>query len=323
MSYISEFRKSKGLDKNLDLSNIQVAIECMSEAHTLSYNYLTEIDTKSQKESFTLLTHLNLISRIYEQIEGMLCCIATEAFTSAEVLARVVQESSINLMYMVLCGDERTIAVYMSKWYDEHLKKLNSWKSDIKNKPYESQVTSLIDSRISTMEYYATYIALVKKEIPVSIDQYDALWPKQLFKRFEALERTESYFSIYHRLSGSAHMSAEDTITFMMQLQYPLDIQKLLSFEAISYSVMMSRIVIHTFVETLAACCIKYHMTDDFIMVKFKELLEKISSSVEEISKNAGVPDLDEPEGRVRLDELQDQLNSYLAARNKFTDSEK
>nr|WP_240894274.1 DUF5677 domain-containing protein [Halomonas alimentaria] len=290
---MEEFRKKKGFDEKLNLSNIKVALECAADANKISYDYIANIDNKTEKDGFIVHAHLNFIGRIYEQIEGMLCCIAAQCFTSSEALARVVQESSINLMFMALHGDERTITAYMAKWYDEHVRKLKEWKVEASKKEYASQVTPLIDERISAISFYENYVELAKTNFSVKPSEYNDLWWNSLFKRFEQLGKTGDYFSIYHRLSGSSHMTAEDTILHMMTLQHPLEARKLIAFEACSYSVMMSRIVTSSFVEAVTYCCIRHNMIDEENLSKFKKLLSRLGEEIKKISKDAGVPSPD------------------------------
>ena len=312
MNYLAEFRKKKGLDKRTNLSNIQTALECAAEANKLSFDFIAYIDNKTEKDGFIVHTHLNLIGRIYEQIEGMLVCIATQCFTSAEALARVVQESSINLMYMALHGDERTITAYMAKWHDEHIRKLNEWKTEVSGKEYASQITPLIDERIRAISTYAEYIELAKTNFSVDSSDYSDLWWNSLFKRFEKLGKAGDYFSIYHRLSGSSHMTAEDTILHMMTLQYPLAARQLIAYEACSYSVMMSRIVTKSFVEAVTYCCIRHNMIEEENLNKFKSLLSRLWESAKEISNDAGVPSLDGKDRSERFNELQNRLGIFL-----------
>jgi len=312
MSHISEFRKKKGLDKTLDLSIIQVALECAAEANEIGYDYIANIDNKTEKDGFIVHTHLNLIARIYEQIEGMLTCVATQSYTSAEALARVVQEASINLMYMAIKGDERTITAFMAKWHDEHIRKLSDWKKEIANKDYSDQVTPLINGRISAIQHYSEYIELAKSNFSVNEKEYSDLWWKSLFKRFDALGKADDYFSIYHRLSGSSHLTAEDTISHMMTLQLPREARQLLAFEACSYSVMMSRIVINSFIDAVAYCCIRQNLTEEDSLNKFIDLKNKLGNAIQEISKDAGTPSENEEESKERMEELQNRLGIYL-----------
>lgn len=312
MKHISKFRKKKGLDKKFNLTSIQVALESAAEVNELSFDYIANIDNKTEKDGFIVHTHLNLLGRIYEQIEGMLICIATNSFTSAEALGRVVQEASINLMYMAMFGDERTITAFMAKWYDEHMRKLDDWKKEISGKEYEEQILPLIDGRIRSLSPYKEYVELAKTNFSVQPNEYNDLWWNSLFKRYEALGKVEDYFSIYHRLSGASHMTAEDTISFMMSLQMPIEARQLIAFEACSYSVMMSRIVVSSFVEAAAFCCIRHGLDDKAKLDRFLELKNNISKSVQEIAQDAGIPSKDKEESNRRFKELQERLGIQL-----------
>lgn len=312
MKHISKFRKKKGLDKKFNFTSIQVALESAAEANELSFDYIANIDNKTEKDGFIVHTHLNLLGRIYEQIEGMLICIATNSFTSAEALGRVVQEASINLMYMAMFGDERTITAFMAKWYDEHMRKLDDWKKEISGKEYEEQILPLIDGRIRSLSPYKEYVELAKTNFSVQPNEYNDLWWNSLFKRYEALGKVEDYFSIYHRLSGASHMTAEDTISFMMSLQMPIEARQLIAFEACSYSVMMSRIVVSSFVDAAAFCCIRHGLDDKAKLDRFLELKNNISKSVQEIAQDAGIPSKDKEESNRRFKELQERLGIQL-----------
>lgn len=215
-------------------------------------------------------------------------------------------------MYLSLHGDERTITAYMAKWHDEHIRKLNEWKIEVSTKEYADKVAPMIDARINAISHYSIYIELAKDNFSVAPNEYNDLWWKSLYKRFEKLGKAGDYFSIYHRLSGSSHMTAEDTITHMMTLQFPIEVRQLFAFEACSFSIMMSRVVVSTFVETLTCCCIRHNMIEDEHLDKFKALLSRLALATKDISKDAGIPSLNKEEGKERIKELTDRLGIDL-----------
>jgi len=290
MQHIEKFRELKNLAVSLDLSSIAVAVNTTKQAHDIAYDYIANIDSKTEEDAFPVYVHLNLIGRILEQIEGMLICIATKSYTSAEALARVVVESSINLTYMALHGDARTITAFMGKWLDEHTRKLNDWKKEVEDEEYQEQISALIDDRLEALQLYEQYVDLIGNKFKVAPEQYNDLWTNSLFKRFNKLDKAEDYYSIYHRLSGSSHMTAEDTISFMLALQMPDDIRIKMAKEAISYSVMMSRVVCVHFIESLAMCCIYHGMTERLEIEKFLTLKNSLYIAIEQIRIDAGVP---------------------------------
>jgi hypothetical protein len=290
MKCISEFRKKKGFNNKLDLSTIKVALGCASKANQLGYDYLANIVPNSNKDSLIIHTHLNLIARIFEQIEGMLTCIVTQSQASAETLARVVEEGSINLMYMAGYGDEKTIAAFMTMWRDGHINKLNSWKDEIKNKDYSEQVTWQIDERINEVNVYSEYIELVKSDLSINNTNLETYWSKSILERFRALDKTDEYYAIYHRLCGSSHLTAEDTILYLIAIKLPMKNRQRIFFQAASYSVMMTRIVILTFVDAVASCSVRHGLKDEDTLNDFKNLKAILEKSIKEISNDAGVP---------------------------------
>ncbi|MGK3114275.1 DUF5677 domain-containing protein [Candidatus Pantoea formicae] len=289
---LNEFRSEKGLSDKLDLSDIKESLLACKEANDKAYAFISNLECDTEEKSFSNFVSINMIGRVYEQIEGMLLCIATKSYTSAEAIARVVFESSINLMYMALCGDEKTIAAFMSKWVVEHRRKLDEWKKDIVGKRYQAQVEALINERVNALRLYEEYVEKVREKFDVTPEQYNTLWTNSLFKRFEALNKEADYYSIYHRLSGSSHMTAEDTIMFMISIQLPDEIRYKVAVEACSYSIMMTRIVSFQFIESVAASCIRHGMADISEIEGFKQLQKNVYNSIEEIKVAAGVPDL-------------------------------
>ena len=115
-------------------------------------------------------------------------------------------------------------------------------------------------------------------------------WPKSLYKRFEALGLEESYYSSYHRLSGSSHITAEDTISWLISLQQSDGYKHSLAKEAWAYSLMMTRISCTYFIDAVTACCIAHGLKDDTVLNRLKALKNNLADAVADLSEAAGVP---------------------------------
>jgi len=290
MSYISDFRKFHCIDKKANLSSIQSALEGVSEANRISSDYLSSIKPVSDSEHFQVLAYTNLIGRIYEQVEGMLVSIATNCPTSSEALGRVVIEGSINLTYMAMLGDERTLFAFFSAWVKEHQRKLDEWSESIKSKPYCEKVQPMIDERMAVLNIYNDFVRQGITQFDVNEQDFREIWPKSIYKRFEAVGKEQSYYENYHRLSGSSHITAEDTISWLLSLNFD-DYQRVkLAEEALAYSIMMARLSSLFFIDAVAASCIHFGMRDGVELERMTELKSNITKSVQEIAKAAGVP---------------------------------
>jgi len=290
MKYLTNFRKEHSIDKKTNLLDIQVAVECVSEANEIAFNYISNIDSKSDAEHFTIYTHINLVGRIYEQVEGMLACIATKCPTSSEALGRIVIEGSINLMYMSSLGNEKTIIAFFSSWLNGHERKLLEWLESIKGKDYYPSVEPMIKERLSVVKIYSEFVEGAIDKFSADSNDFSKIWPKSIYKRFEALGKEESYYTNYHRLSGASHITAEDTISWLISLDYKESERHMLAKEAWPYSIMMSRLSCLFFIDALSFSCIYHGMTKGDELNRLIELKNKISESAEKISTAAGVP---------------------------------
>lgn len=290
MNYLSEFRKTHQIDKKANLSDISVAVECVAEANEIAFNHMSNLKIRTDAEHFIIYTHMNLAARIYEQVEGMLACIATKCPTSSEALGRIVIEGSINLMYLSRLGNEKSIIAFFSSWTSEHERKLHEWKEKIKNKDYFDAVEPMIDERLTLVSIYKNFIENGIEKFSVNKDEFKKLWPKSIFSRFEALEKEESYYENYHRLSGSSHITAEDTILWLVSLDFSDEQRYKIAQEAWSYSIMMSRLSCLFFIDAVSYSCIRHGLTEGDQLNRLVELKSMVAKSANEIAKAAGVP---------------------------------
>lgn len=290
MNYLRKFRKNHNIDKSANLSNIKVAVASVSEAYQIAWDHIAYIDNKTEKDGFVVHTHLNLIVRVFEQAEGMLACIANNCFPSSEALGRVVTEGSINLMYISVIGDEKAIVAFFTSWIEGHKRKLGEWKSNIQGKSHAQELCIKIDIRLSMVKEFENYVDLVVNNLTLKKEELKSYWPKSLYRRFEALQLEDIYYTSYHRLSGASHITAEDTISWMISLQKSDDFKKCLSKTARAYSIMMSRISCIVFVKAVGACCMAHGLKDQSIIDRLDKITNNLAESASKISKEAGVP---------------------------------
>ncbi|CDT85925.1 DUF5677 domain-containing protein [Vibrio coralliirubri] len=312
MSYLNNFRKTKGFDKKLDLRPIQVALESAAEAFEIASTLNASVVNENEQDTLIRRTHYILLSRTYQHIEGMLSCIASGDYSSAEAIGRVVNESSINLIFMVLKGDERTITAYFAKWYKEHTDQLNKWKEHLEGETHKEKVSKMIDRRLEALSLYKEYTEQLKSTHSVEEKEYNSLWYNSVHKRFSELGRFEEYVEVYHRLSGASHITAEDTMSALISEPMPDGFKKLVEFESNSYSIMMSRIVITSFLDAGANFCIRHGLTDSTTLERFLHLKNVLNRSVKDIAQDAGVPSKNETERRARLQELTKRLGVII-----------
>lgn len=290
MNYISDFRKRHLIDKKANLSSIQTSLEGAAEANKIAYGYISEIEAKDDSEHFQLLSYINLIGRIYEQVEGMLATISINCPTSSEALGRVVIEGSINLTYMAMFGNEKTLLAFFSSWVTEHQRKLHEWSENIKSKEYSERVQPMIAERMAVVDIYNEFVQQGINQFGADVGEFRNIWPKSIYKRFEAIGKEDAYYENYHRLSGASHITAEDTISWLLSLNFDDEQRVKLAKEAWAYSIMMARLSSLFFIDAVAASCIHFGMRSGTELERMRELKENIIRSVQDIAKSAGVP---------------------------------
>ncbi|MCC4269087.1 DUF5677 domain-containing protein [Marinobacter nauticus] len=262
----------------------------MVEANEIGHEYLSDLSPKDDAQNFTIYTHINLIGRIFEQVEGMLSCIATRNHASAEALARVVVEGSTNLMYFSFCGNEKSIISFMAMWVSEHKRKLAEWKDYITDKDANGTVVAMINKRLEAVNLYEEFVEHGLDKFSVEKNEFPKLWPKSIFRRFQALGQESSYYTNYHRLSGSSHITAEDTILWLMSIGMGDEDKCKIGQETLSYSIMMTRISSMSFIDGVAFSCIHHGLEGGEQLNRLLKLKGIIEKTTHEIAEAAGVP---------------------------------
>lgn len=286
MSHIASFRKSFKIDKGANLKEVAVAVDAIYSAQHFAFERLGDIDPAVQSDGFRIHSLLNLLSRTFEHAQAMLVALATGSPTSAEALGRVVIEGSVNISCLALRGDAGTLIRFFRVWLGEHERKLVAWKEKMPTSEGEMNVPAMIDARREVVQGMENYLAGLEVQCDINTGASPE-WPKTLLQRFQAIGKETDYYESYHRLSGSSHLTGEDTLTSLMMLDLPGDLQRQVALEAWAYSTMMTRIASVFFVEAAAACCVAYDIPSDGEIPKHRSALAK---GVQEIAVKAGVP---------------------------------
>jgi len=287
MNHLATFRKKFKIAPKADLSNVLTAVDAIYESSRIATDYLGELDPPDNKSGFRIHSLLNLFGRVFEHSEAMLVAMATGSPASAEALARIVVEGSMNVMYLATLGTPSTLIQFFRSWLTEHGRKLAEWKETIQGESYADRVSKMIEERSEVVRGLCLYVDEIERQCLIEPVQKNTEWPKSLFNRFEAMGRKTDYYESYHRLSGASHLTGEDTIFWLASLQMPPEQKHKLGKEAWAYSLMMTRIASTFFVDAAAACVIAYGRPLNDDLQKQKSAL---SQAVHSIAKEAGVP---------------------------------
>lgn len=287
MYHVKSFRKTFKIDKNASLNESEVAIDSTAKAYKTFNEFIDEVAPTSAEDGFRIRSLANLVARVYEHVQGMLVAISTGSPSSAEALGRVIVEGSINIIYLAKEGDAGTLIKYFESWLKEHDRKLDEWKEKIQKEPHADIVSEMIEKRRKVVHTLTGFVREVELQCAIDLPSSKSDWPKSLYKRFEVLGRETDYYESYHRLSGSSHLTGEDTLMWFMFRLASAEQALKAGKEAWAYSIMMTRIAGVFFIDAIIACAEAYGRTDNADLDKYRLNLRV---AVQEIARRAGVP---------------------------------
>lgn len=284
-NHVTTFRKAFRLDKSLNLSEAAPLIEAVYEAQKEADAAIWASDWPTPAVGFQAQTLGNLLSRTFEHVQGMLVASVTGSPASSEVLGRTVIEGAINVSYLAKKGNPGMLLNFMHAWLTEHKKKLADWRPLVADHA-SAEVLSRIEARKGALDPMTEYLTGAEDHCNLTAERSSSPWPKQLLQRFQALGREKDYFECYHRLSGSCHLTGEDTLGYLMSLALPPEWKVRFGEEAWAYSRMMTMFSSLFFLDAAEACAEAFGGS----IPSMKEHRAKITSDIIKIAPAAGVP---------------------------------
>lgn len=205
--------------------------ECVSnliKSHTKLQLTMSNLKVEDSHKYPTIGIISQLINRIYEQITGSISCVCTKNHLSSEVLSRTTIESSVNILLMLTEDTESKTLSWLKKYISDDINHIENWEDSLKNDEEKKIHTPKINTRRELhnlkKEFVDTYIQQVKEILEID-DTYTL--PRKYLKRFQDVGEEITYHTVYTRLSATAHLNAEDTISYMMAKLYGNEQQQL------------------------------------------------------------------------------------------------
>jgi len=287
MTLLRQFCADHNLDPGGDYSAIVVPLRAISECHQLASRTLSAAISDSPKQNAINIAYGNIVGRLHEQAEGMLVCIATHSYPSAEVLARVVLEGSVNLSFQVKHRLEAPLVAYFKKWLESHQRTLEAWKKHETELQDPDGTVRIIEARLEWLGQLGAFLDSLIQELNLDDGGSHNAWPGKIFKRFEDIGAKGTYFTSYHRLSSSSHVLAEDTLLYLQGLsRSDAKVLEELGVMAINYSVMMTYIATISLTQALESFIRFYQPASESRI--FKALRAELEKEVDRVSIDAG-----------------------------------
>lgn len=287
MELVTRFCADHNLDPSGDYSSIVVPLTAITECHDLASRTLTEAIGDSPKQNVLNIAYGNIVGRLHEHAEGMLVCIATNAYASAEVLARVVLEGSVNLSFQVKHELEAPLIAYFKTWLSSHRQTLTKWKKHETELGDPDGTNRIIEARLEWLDELGAFLNSLITELSLDDGSSPHAWPGKIFERFKDVGEKGTYFTSYHRLSSASHVLAEDTLLYLQGFaQSDAKILQELRVMAINYSVMMTYIATISLTQALESFIRFYEPNLEKML--FETHRTKLEKEVDRIAADAG-----------------------------------
>lgn len=288
MTESSEFIAGDCLSSSAKTSSLAAAV--FQQFYKAVMEDLQTYNPPSKRHEVLSKAYTNMLSRLHEQVSGMLVCLATKNEPSAETLARTVLETSVNLSFMLQGDRERAFFGYCEEWFSSHERQLNKWleyETELKEKagniPKIQSRKELLEGQRLIIDHLVSSLGMNRAK------NFRDAYPKSLFERFKRIGEEGQYFTSYHRLSNSSHVMAGDTISWLVVSMFG-DHKAFVAWsaESVAYSQMMCLIALVKAVEAIGIFAIAHNC------IGSSELVENcrgvLIAEIEELSNSAGVP---------------------------------
>ena len=293
----TEFWSQRGIKTPIGATLAEPAIIALENARPVFISAFDKAPLPKETSGMILRSMENFSDRLYEQAVGMLVCLGTGSAAAAETIARTVIEGSFNLLFIVSQDHEARLFAFFNQYLQEHDRKLREWQQLESAKPQSAGrdvVLNAIADRASVHKHLGKFVTDLATGLGFKhLTALSQHWPSSLYKRCEQIQKHGAYLTSYHRLSASSHISAEETIRWLIGYYLAAtgpdpDIQKKLSAETVSYSAMMCRIAIMHYIEANVMTC--RALDASFDAVSLQKTISQLSKSIDDIASSAGAP---------------------------------
>ena len=291
MSVIASILKSKDI-LNPDLTDlVREPLELYAEIRKIVQDELDGFEPESEDLGIVLLSIENLFWRIDEQAQGMFVSMTCGCPAAAETIARTVVETSIKLVYLVQEDPDKRLITFFRRSLKEHKNKLQQWEDYmITNHDNPEGMIGMINERRKVVDYYCQYIEMLAEKLNTPTDSEIHNWSSKTFEQFKATGNTIAYWTIYHRLSGATHTSAEDTIRWLISISSPdPNVFIALNKENLNYSAMIIAQSLHFYWQS-AYFTLVLHNKLQAVETRISPILDKIDECIVNMSDAAGSP---------------------------------
>lgn len=224
---------------------------------------------------------LSMLDRVFEHVEGSIIAFVTGSPASAEVIARTVVESALNVMYIL---DDRInrLNQYFSYYINQERKELKKWSDlAIKMEKKEAHIHNLhIEQKRQVLDTIETFVN--KSNEQIGFKNASGVWPKTIAERFKLLGFETSYRTVYAAMSSQTHNDAEDLLNYFIFVSSGnKELLERGGIETVNFSRLLMYIGVHYYIEATHRYAKSFGLDEAIpIMIKGKDAIEEIQLGI-------------------------------------------
>lgn len=224
----------------------------------------------------------SMLDRVFEHVEGSIIAFVTGSPASAEVIARTVVESSLNVMYILNDDRINRLIQYFLHYIKQERRKLKMWSDlAIKMDKNEAHIHNLsIEHKRQVLDEIETFVNNAIEQI--GIKNTNGAWPKTIADRFKRLGFETSYRTVYAAMSSQTHNDAEDLLNyFILVSSGNKELLERGGIDTVNFSRLLMYIGVHYYIEATHRYAKSFGLDDAFpILIKGKDAIEEIQLSI-------------------------------------------
>ncbi len=224
----------------------------------------------------------SMLDRVFEHVEGSIIAFVTGSPASAEVIARTVVESSLNVMYILKDDRINRLFQYFSYYINQERKELKRWSVlAIKMEKKEAHIHNLhIEQKRQALDTIETFVKNANEQIGIKI--VNGVWPKTIEERFKLLGFEVDYRTVYAAMCSQTHNDAEDLLNYFIFVSSGnKELLERGGIETVNFSRLLMYIGVHYYIEATHSYAKSFGLDDAIpILIKGKDAIAEIQLEI-------------------------------------------
>ena len=215
---LRDFAERQALRLTERLRHEERAIYWSSKARLLYIAGIAALDEQVLAREMSVGLLLNMLERVFENVEASLVTFLAGLGTSSEVLSRAVMEGAINLLYILDAHKELRLLAFFYSYLTNVDKQVRNWLQAVAREqaPGQAHHLAAANRRSNANASLRSIVCKLIEEVGLTEAEVAKVpWPA-IADRFKALNLEVNYRTIYARLCAETHSDPEETLRYFV-----------------------------------------------------------------------------------------------------------